>query len=261
MVAPGIWVDGPAITPVTGGIITVAPPRDITDPHAVYGINWESEIAGAGGFVIPNADDCNGPTGVKSADGFQYVEGTPFPIYHGVKCKPIGDNADYLAHARRNLELNEGFLIEQRLWNKFLPDAATDLNPAGAVKPKIALGLLAEYAGTQYRGVPVLHFGRRLGVYLAGEQLVKQDESDAAAAGGAQYVNGAGYTSLAGPGGVTAAASEAWCYITGQLALWHTPVVANETFDPAKNTALAIAERTIIASVESFVVGIRVSLE
>lgn len=260
-VAPGIFIPGVMpVTPATGGILDRITPTEENDPHVRRGITYESEYAGTGGAIEPGDDPC-GPTAEKLADGFNFVEGVPFGIYHGVECFIADDVAERAGRAERSFTLMESHHVEEKLW-PILADKAVDITPAGGpVKPKLALGLLLEYAGSNYPGVPMLHFGRILAPVLVSEKLVEEGESDAAAVGGAQYINGTGYTSRIGPDGVDAGPGAVWVYISGQVRLWRTPFVTNEAYYAPKNKHLAITEREYVATVETFVAGIRVSLE
>lgn len=262
MVGPdGIFIEGVLpVTPATGGILDRITPTDSTDPHARFGVRYESEFAGAGGAIVPGEDPC-GPTGEKLRGGFEFVEGDRFGIQHGVECY-IGENPnEYADRAVRSFALMESHHIEEQLW-PLLASKAEDITPAsGPVKPKLALGLLLEYAGKVYPGVPMLHFGRILAPVLVSEKLVEEGEADAAAVGGAQYINGAGYYDRTGPDGVEAGDGAVWVYISGQVRLWRTPTVTNEAYSLENNKQLAITEREYVVTVESFVAGIRVSLE
>lgn len=258
-ITPRLHVETRPITPTTGGIHDVAAVINESDPHLRLGVEYELDYSGAGGTVQPGEDPC-GPTAEKLSEGFLFQEGFAFTIHHGVECWISGD--DYSAAAERGLDLMQNKYVEENLWAA-LAENATDLTPGtGPVKPKIALGILLEHAKSIYPGVPVLHFGARLGVSLVGEQLVKDGEGDAAAVGGAQYINGGGYTDRTGPGGVEADGNTAWLYISGQVTLWRgTQVHVNEAYDLPHNKHLAIAEREYAAAAESFVAGIRVNLE
>lgn len=256
-------VDAPERTPIEGGIFDALPNQQTKplDGHALRGITYLLDATG-NVKVIDESLATEIATQSKGGDfgDLEYEEGTPFTVF-------VSRTSDRLLRSEGDLgEQAEAHLVavsqrgvEQVLWKDRLPQA-TDLNPAGAVSTKDAVGILEEFAGSVYSYTPTLHFGRRLAPYLADHFLVKFDEGKAAAIGGARAVNGAGYMGQAGPGGVAAAADERWLWITGQVAIWEGAPQVHGAFDHNTNKIFAFAERTYIATLDGLSAAVRVKL-
>lgn len=256
-------VDAPQRTPIEGGIFDALENQQTKplDAHALRGITYELDATGDL-KVIDEEQATEVGTASKAGDfgDISYVEGDPFTVFVSRTSDRLMRSPEQLAQqAEAHLVASSQAAVEQVVWKRELA-TATDLNSAGAVSTRDAVGILEEYAGIHYRYTPTLHFGRRLAPYLADHFLVKFDEGKAAAIGGARAVNGAGYTSLTGPGGVAAAADERWLWITGQVAIWEGAPQAQGGFDQNTNKIFAFAERTYIATFDGLSAAVRVKL-
>lgn len=249
-------VDAPASKPSVGGLLPVANVTAMGDPHMALGLSYPTEDcghaeAGPGGCV-----NALGITGPKTFDGLGSVTADPFVIYKGVECG-LGGFDQYAAMARRGLERGQGFAIERGVQTLLLNSAsAVNLTPAGgAVKVKTAVATLEQYAAERYTGLPLFHVSKFGAVFLPLEtgwpMLTKQ---------GSPVANGGGYTTT-GPGGVVAGANEFWLYVSGQVNIWQGDITTVQAPNIKANTAGALAERIIVATVECFVGAIRVTTE
>ncbi len=258
-------VAAPARTPIQGGLFDALPGQRTQplDGHALGGIYYPMDPT-ADAKLIPDATANVMGTASKGGDfgGDDYVMGEPFTIFTSKTSDRLLRSPEQLAEqAEAHLVAASQRTVEQIVWSKLLPGSGgQDLNPAGAVSTKDAVGILEEFAGSGYFYTPTLHFGRRLAPYLADHFLVKFDEAKAAAIGGALAVNGSGYTSLIGPGGVQAAADERWMWITGQVAAWEGAPQTHSAFDQNTNKIFGFSERTYIITADGLAAAVRVKL-
>lgn len=198
-------VEAPAFVPAKGGILDVVEVVTAT-PHELMGVQYESEACESVNHVALNANSCIESV-AKEFDGISFQSGSPFHIYAGVTCSLFMESIDpFAAKAAVRLERGASRAIEERLWTNEFPVRAVDLTPGGvAVSPKRGLALLEEYAGSNYLGVPIIHAGRQVATYIAGETLLKTDLDEAGLVGGSGFVNGTGYVSKSGPYAATVA--------------------------------------------------------
>lgn len=266
MTSGRIRVDAPAIKPAPG-IFDVVTPQELgaNEIHQLMGVEYESAACIPVNFVALDPDSCIA-TEEKEFEGLGFEQGDPFHIYAGVECNLFGSTeADYAQKAQERLELGEQRAAEQALWDQTFRQRAVNLTPAGgAVSPAAALGLLEEYAGNTYGGVPVIHAGRRLSVLLAAKSAVKGSETVT----GSDFVNGAGYFGVAGPDDeeavpapIVAGENEAWMYVTGAVSLRRGPARIHNAVSTVSNDRIALAERTYVPTVDCMVGAILVTLE
>lgn len=254
------YVEAPTITRTSGGILDRAQVIDIVggDLNELMGVMYESDSCWPVRLVTLDVNSCVS-TAAKTFDAFGFETGTPFHIYAGVDCSVLAGNFE--AKATTRLELGETRAVEKQLWENTFRTEAVNITPAGgAVSPKVALGLLEEFAGASYAGVPTLHVGKRGAVFLASENLLKLDAAEPVTVGGSIVVPGSGYTSLIGPGGVVATATEVWVYMTGHIVLRRGPITTIPAIDQYTNSSIVLAERTYVPTVDCFTVAIRMSL-
>lgn len=159
------FVDAPTVKPTALGLYSVAELRPAPG-HDLMGIAYQSEAGFTGDFVGLDPESCIS-TDEKVADGFLWVSGTAVHLFAAAECTPLGNDEEFAGVAKARLDQSEEFLAERHFWENLLPEGATDITPGGtAVSPRIGLGLLEEYVGQLYRGLPTLHIGKRLGVFL-----------------------------------------------------------------------------------------------
>lgn len=266
-------VDAPERTPIEGGIFDALPGQKTQplDGHALRGVTYELD-ATMSPSIINEAGSTPVATSSKAAEfgDIEYETGDPFTIFVSkTSDRILRSPEDLAAQAEAHLVAASQRGVERVLWNRLLPlSGGIDLNPAGALSVKDAVGVLEEYAGSNYFYTPTLHFGRRLAPYLADHFLVKFDEGNAAAIGGARAVNGAGYVGQSGPfadpddqnSGVVAAADERWLWLTGQPQIWEGAPQSQGGFDQNTNKIFAFSERTYIVTTDGLNVAVRVKL-
>lgn len=258
-------VPTPTFTPAKGGILDVVEPTSASGP-VFFGVQYETEGGALGTLATLDPAECFALADLEPDDGRTYESGLPFVVARAITCRTVGGDMSHAEErAERALELSEGMLVEKHLWENVFPQRAVDLTPAlGAVTPKNGVGILLEYAGLNYTGMPMIHFGRRLGVFLTGDDTVKNGDLLA--------VNGRGYTSKLGPfidadanpatpeTQSVAGVDEVWMYVTGAVHLWRDVISTHMTTNYTNNEYLVIADRTYVATVETFIAGIRVGL-
>lgn len=258
-------VDPPKRTPMQGGIFDVLPQERplVLDGHQLRGITYRIDATGAVAVIDESAATING-TASKGGDfgDIEYIEGTPFTVYVSrTSDRILRSEDDIAADAEAHLIAASQRGVETALWTKQLPEGdGLDLNPAGAVSAKDAVGILGEYVGSNYVYTPTLHFGRRLAPYLADNFLVKFDDGKAAAIGGTLAAHGAGYVGQVGPDGTEAADNERWLWATGQIQIWEGAAQTHGGFDHNTNKIFAFSERTYIVTTDGLEAAIRVKL-
>lgn len=251
---------------VSGEIVIPATPSDgLTVAAGVHQLVVRNEAGGvvaSGQVQITDGELVSPASGlVKQFDGIDWVEAKPVSVYKGVECDLLGGaRGEYEIRAARGLELGESAAVERYFWDSVLPVAATDLNPSGAVSVVEAAGLLDEYAASVYGGTPVLHVGRRATISLFADSAIDGSPGTLFTVNGTIVANGAGYTSLVGPGGVVAGADEVWAYITGQTMVRRGKVEVAQAPALLANQQVVLAERRIIPSFECFAVAVRIDL-
>jgi hypothetical protein len=260
-------IDAPTRIPVQGGLFQAADVAEVSGP-SLMGVFYETDGIYDALAVADDMTTCV-ETAASETTGFNFIYGNPVHIYAAVECNGFDNEiGDFAAAATARLMAGEQRLLEQIMWTRLLPEAATDLNPAGALAVKKALGVLDEYMGLHYTYVPTLHFGKRLAPYLADHFLVKFDGDKASAVGGSLAVNGAGYVGTEGPkadpdddDGVEAGANEVWLYETGQVGILQGPVQVTSVRNPKTNALFAVAYRTDVITIDGPTVAVRVTLD
>jgi hypothetical protein len=215
------------------------------------------DIVVAGGNLVETVS-----TAEKIFAELTHQHGDPFPVYKGIGCY-LFNHTEHAPKATRSLEIGEQRAVEERVWNYELAKAAIDLTPVSgtAVEARVALGILEEYAGTIYGGVPVVHTGKRGAIMLATQQIANTELGITSTVNGSLVANGNGYTSPFGPGGVVAGAGELWLYISGPVHIWRGDVTVSEAFILETNQHVALAERYYVVVVEQFAAAILMKVE
>lgn len=259
----GIAVETPPREPVQGGLFGASNVLPLP-PHGELGLFYDTDgiYQAAIGSVEEGAEAQCLELAQAEPDGFDQVFGTPVVVQAAVECTGFGAKlSDFADDARARLIAGEERALEEYVWTKILPGMADDLNTAGALKAKRAVGRLETHAGQVYTYVPTLHFGRDLAADLADHFLVKFDQDKAAAIGGARAANGAGYYDKTGPDSVEAGAGEEWLYITGQTTIWQSEIDVYEAFDTNTNKMFAVAVRRDVIAIDGFAAAARVTLD
>lgn len=268
-----------------GGSATTYNGAGFTHGYADPG-DYIVEVRGSNGyrasFAVTVVDaTASGPfDGVVDAvkvaeDGIGIVTSSPFVVYHLSTCRLVG-REDAEARARRALELGEGRAVEQAFADLFTtaaldPDPDVDAlavdvtpTPGTAVDVVTGLGLLEQYAGQNYGGVPTFHMTRNLATNLiargslepVGDLLRTKLRSKVAA--------GAGYEGVEPVEGVTAGDGEAWLIVTGTVVVRRSPTIETgevPTLAAPTNEFSVLAERPESIGFECFAAAVLVETE
>jgi hypothetical protein len=184
------------------------------------------------------------------------IETDPFTLYKGVEyAMLLGEQADVAAA----FSAGETYGVEKALQAGVLNDMATDLTPTSGTPVtniKYAIGVLEQYAADSYAGLPLLH-GNRAAVSLMSDFITDTGGFKLFTKQGTPIANGGGY----GPEGPdTAGAGEAWLYISGAVTILRGPLDVYPAHNLKGNRTLALAERTYVPVVDSFVAAILVGI-
>jgi hypothetical protein len=271
------YVDPPAITPTGRGLLHIADVRDVAEGSPeMRGWTFDSDsgevvvndVAFSGGIYSTTAmtDDADESNLYSSDDPF-----TIYGSYAGVM--PIRDVEEANARAKGRLEIGEGLAVERHFWADTLAKhAAGNLLRSGtAVSPKLGLGLLAEWSGSHYAGVPLFHAGLRGVNELAAQQLAVLPDDGALPAstkGGGVLVPGAGYTAQPtintkadGSGtAITPSADQVWLFASGVPVLYRDPITEAAAPKWSINQVRAFAQRTYTPGVDGPVAAVLITL-
>lgn len=244
-------IEAPEISAARGGLLEVLAPAD-GDGHLTYhGVTYEGGLCGPARDYTPGED--------KIFDRQTVLNGEPFVIYRGVEVNLFArDNAKALVE--ETFAAGETYAVERGLQRTTLNPNAVDITPTPGtpVSTKVGVGLLEQYAGDYYGGLPMLHVNRFGTAVLAGD-LEVDDQFRLTTKQGTPVANGAGY-SATGPGDVAAAAGQFWVYVTGQVNLWRSDVSVHVTDDMINNQTHALAERSYVPTVECLVAAVLVTV-
>lgn len=205
---------------------------------------------------------------VEPAGDRQLGEFRPFAVQTTVKCSTAGFGAhDYVAQARRALEVSQGKGIELEFWegkiaqavsadnpgnpspNKYLADSdAVDLTPTPgtAIKVRHGLAILEKAIGdTSFGGAGTIHVTRDVASALPIRD--KDDDGIFVSPLGNMVIAGTGYTGV-GPSGSTTPSGGVWMYATGPVFVrlgdvTVTPGKMSQSVDTGVNSISVSAER------------------
>ncbi len=226
-----VRIDQPVAPLPVGGLLSVADVTDVTDPHFINGVTYESWLCGVGG-IAPGL--CDVAPGVeidpeKKFTGSEVVEGYPFATYAGVICDLLG--RPYGAQAQGRLAGSEEFLVG-RAFEQIL-FAVGDPEPVCDEDADICdiIGALEQWAGENFSGRPVLHMNRFNTAQAAAAQQIVLDPLSGllSTVQGTPVANSPGYDSR--------------IFITGPVHLWRTAVDSYAVDAQMTNQALGLAER------------------
>lgn len=277
-VQPYIFIDPPVVRPYKHGLFDVATPlkpeatagRETMPSNWEYGgVEWESLACYRSAQYPGGLNDVNGAGGAKTLPACMGVtQANAFAVYGGVKSGSLGhnqnDNAYWVERARRIVELNAQYSVENALWTG-AAGSGNGLNAAGTPKVVTGQGTTTDQAvdlvyglaaasvwlAQNYAGRGVIHAPRNIAAYAAYLQLLKEDTDRPGrweTPSGMKWCFGGGYDG-SGPG---AAAAPGVTY-TGQLnaptGLAGTPVGTGGTFAAAtyfwKVTAIDASGETV----------------
>jgi hypothetical protein len=246
-----------AVTQTRGGLLAVANVIENPDGQLLYqGVQYQqTALTGHNRPVPTDGSD-------KQFDlAEELTTGTPFSVYRGVEFSMF-QQGEAVPTVKEAFGAGEGFAVERAVQELWL-SKAVDLTPtAGTPVTSIvqAIGILEQHAGEQYAGQPLFH-ANRYGTSLLSPELVDPNEPDFKlfTKQGSPVANGAGYGST-GPGGTAAPAGAAWVYATGQVNIWRGTVHVADAPVLKDNRAVALAEATYVATVDTFVAAVLIGV-
>lgn len=228
---------------------------------------WTSDTCAEGGYwALCNPEELTAEddNGVKRLDKPAWQTAFPFGIYAGISCDRIGfDNAAQRAQAR--LAAAEERLVERALWQgkagirPALNRGDATILASTPVSLSAGVALLEEALGDSTVAAGLIHAPRRLAAPAVSAWLAVPEGPRHRSPLGASWVFGSGYTpSSLGPPGDDDEGGSAWLYASGQAVVRRSTVHVEPGqhpggpgyFDPASNTAYAVAERTVLVTLD-----------
>jgi hypothetical protein len=270
-VVPAALVVQPAVLPYRYGLLSAATVMTGAGGRWALGLEYESDNCTSG--ALWGRDWCGDPVDPvsdpnpadKAVPGSDLLTATPFTVYDGIQCAPVG-LVDVEARARARLAGSEQRQAEAGFWTRQLAVAGTGTAPAvsGAAGLIGAVGDLEAALAGQYAGVGVIHAPRWVAPYAAARQLIVRDGAVLRTPLDTAWVFGSGYPNT-GPAGTAPAAGHAWLYVTGAVVVRRSDVVipatpATGALDRTHNTVTVIAERTYAVTHDCVAYAIDVDL-
>lgn len=245
-------IDTPVREGVRGGLLSVARVIDAPKEALYLGVKY---LQGDDTPPVPVPDVGTDKDFAIFEDA---VEADPFTLYKGIEHSILLDSEQDVA---ANFAAGETYGVEKALQADVLNGLATDLTPVAGTPVtniKYAIGLLEQYAADNYVGLPLMH-GNRTAVALASDFVTDVGSFKLHTVQGTPIANGGGYGPT-GPGAVVAGAGEAWLYISGAVTILRGPLGVYPAHNLKGNRSLALAERTYVPVVDSFVAAILVGI-
>lgn len=244
-------IETPSVAPQRGGLLNVVDPITLPGHAGFDGVTFEDTRHGIPS-LIPEA-----PTGKTLVTPIDTVTGAPFWIYSGYELS-LFDSDDPGQVAQDVFGGGETVAVEQGLLT-LLNAQAVDLTPTPGTEVGVltAIGILEQYAATNYGGLPLMHVSKYGAAFVGEKAEIDDSKWVMHTRQGTPVVNGGGY-STGGPD-VTPNSADFWLYISGQVHLYRTEPVVTEANVPLTNRKQGIVERAYIPVVDHFVAAILVS--
>lgn len=275
LVAPR-YVAAPARAQQRFGLYSVSTVIDVTDPHELLGVNWES-ISCLPATIIGMG--CAGDTLLNTpkeyADQTEYGEATPFGVFGSWACSPIGHWNDAQDRATAALLQGEERAVERAIHrseagNEMTFQGATDITPVPGTAVSIVAGvaLLEAYLAANYGGVGVIHANPREVTYMANEYLLADTPNNATGALttniGTYVASEGGMNGVVGPTGASATGDDHWLFATGRPVIRRGPVMLtppsrNAGLNTSTNDLEMLAERIYLVSWECVTAAVLVN--
>jgi len=255
--------------------------RDVTDPHVLAGMEWQSLCGNSATALDYCVTGAPLPATKVDTGGRDMRGANPFTVYAEVDCSPVGTHWDKgVADARRLLEQSEAHEVERAFWtgtaagvtNTVYPRlaansdvydtsstfrvqlqaAAVVVTGSTGVTPALGMGALEDAAEDCYHGVVTIHVPIIAIASLMHRGIIQRDGSRLRTIAGNTVIAGAGYSNTS-PTGAAAGVGQAWLYATGQVFGYRGAIksfVREQSFERSTNTLKAIAERTYVLGYE-----------
>lgn len=258
-----VYIDRPLPSVPRYGLFNVATgPLDLPLHARNGGLEFEASVCGLpSGYAVECLEDLveKGFTG-----GHALINADPFVVRSYLTCGAVGlTDAMLRQMLMTRLKAGEQAAVEN-IWSSTAFGASPGFMGAGVVTPDCtgpgnlasAIGALEQNLYAVY-GLPgVLHVPHEAAPWLSRDHLIWRDGSIwRTAAGTAVSIGNYANVSPADPG-VAAAINTAWIYITGQVAIWHTPdsdvyvSPLRDALNRTTNEVLAQAEREYVVAFE-----------
>jgi hypothetical protein len=255
-------VAAPAVESLRGTLYDVAPPVENyswVDPVDIF-TTMNCLGSRATGVVC-------GTPGTKTFDTPTWVDGARFAGYAGVVCKGPGSggSAD-AADVQAAFERIESRIAEQGLVEAVLseqPASPTDRTPTPgtAINPQRGLAILEEYAAGLYAGVATLHIPRGIAQYLSQSGAIDTSGNVWHTNVGTKVSAGGGYALVnKGPNNAAATAGAFWMWVTGEVLILRSDVIAVNEMSRINNDNQVLVERAFIAAVDCLVGAVLVAV-
>lgn len=263
------YVPAPRFAQRNDGLLALADVRDVPigDP-ILRGLAFELESTASVADLDYTGATVNATADIAAFSDLTIQDGlTGFTVYAGAEFNAlVAGEYDPIQRATERLLTGEETRVEKTLWDLFLGGHSTDITPTPgtAVKPIAALGLLAEYAGIHYNGLPTFHAGRRATTTLSANWVLERDQLGGhyVCSDGAPLIAGDGYYGTTSPDGTHApTATQAYVYVTGTPLLYRSAIdVYRPPIQPSTNGDRTVAYREYVPVIEAFSAGILVDL-
>lgn len=250
-----IAIDAPDVEPrADAGLLSVANVIEATGDIIHFGVKYETANCGKNRVIPAEGEE-------KVFDKTGLIESVGFGQYRGVDYALLTHKDEAAAAVQKAFLANESYGVESAIQQLLFNPEAVDLTPTvgtPVTSPRLALGLLEQYAKDNYSGRAILH-GNSLAIGFIPELQVSGTKLSTIH--GTPIANGGGYATE-GPGSADADDGTAWLYISGQVNIWRGPVqvYGNPVYDLKDNRQIALAERRYVATVECFVAAILVGI-
>lgn len=239
-------IEAPQVAPEKGGLLGVVTPSTTEDFAYEYGVAFESVLAGKP-QVVPDA------TEDKVFGHLSLERYTPFDAYLGIKASLMDDQTTAKAALDAAFDAGVSHFVEEKVQETLLNPVAELVHDSPVENPRLALGLLEQWASDRLGFEPLIQ-ANRTGVSMLRD--LKGDDGILRTKQGAGIANGGGYKQV-GPGGVEAEWDEAWLYISAKPVIYRTEVIANEAEELVKNQKLYLAEARYLPIIQGPVGAIR----
>lgn len=268
-------VPGPARVPHRFGLFSAVPVVEVTDPHALMGVQWEG-LTCERPTIVP--DQCPCPTTKEFLPPAPVLDADPFTVLGSWECALGGNTvAEAQTKARQHLTVGEQHAVEWAVWTgqadlfegiteeeafhgpRFAHPSTPQIGTASC--PKDLLALIEDYTAGIYTGQPLVHLPRAVLPHLASDGLITTVGTRLETPYGTPLVAGAGYGEAnTGPDGTRAPDGSWWVYVTGAMQVWRgdvfTPPNPQAGFSRCNNEFTAIAERTYLAGWDCFTAAV-----
>lgn len=204
----------------------------------------------------------------QASEGHTVVEGDAFMVFAIHTCRAVGETERAQESARAKLDSGDYIAIEEAVAATML-DSASDLTPVvgTGVSPTAALGILEQYAASNYPAQPVVHTPRVIGTHLAAAGAIDRFSGRLESKQGALVASYSGLPPAGqqvGPGDTVAGAGERWMWVTGLVAVRRGPASVSDVIHQQRagaytNQIYVLAQRPVVVTYECIAAAVLVA--